>query len=416
MTRPGPRANELRLVPAAVAAWIGAGLGVGASAAHPPIPVAVGLWVAAGLAVVSAGLIRAPPARAVIAVLAVGAAAAALVVTSVVVRDPVRSPAELRGLAGTGRAAQLELVVTGSPADGRFRADVVDVTTGGVDRAVSAPVLVFASRGMPHGRLAIGTSLRVTAALQNTEPGDEVAFLLFPRGELVRTGPPPPMLAAADGIRARFAAQSDRLPDPGGDLLPGLAIGDTSRVGVALDTAMKASSLSHLTAVSGANCAVVVGLAMAVTAALGLRRSIRIAASAIVLVAFVVLVTPEPSVLRAAVMAGFVLIALASGRAARGIPLLCMAVVVLLVDRPVAVARLRIRFVGARDRWSPRAHRPVGRVARAMDSLLAGAARRRADGSAARLPTGASDAQPRACRSTASSRTCSPSRPHRSRR
>ncbi|MHB1172303.1 MAG: ComEC/Rec2 family competence protein, partial [Lacisediminihabitans sp.] len=60
----------------------------------------------------------------------------------------------------------------------------------------------------------------------------------------------------------------------------------------------------------------------------------RIAASATVLVGFVILVTPEPSVLRAAVMAGLVLAALGSGRPVRGVPVLALAVLILLAMDP----------------------------------------------------------------------------------
>jgi competence protein ComEC len=97
---------------------------------------------------------------------------------------------------------------------------------------------------------------------------------------------------------------------------------------------MKATSLSHLTAVSGANCAVVIALVMLLGAALGLSRACRVALSIVILVGFVVLVTPEPSVLRAAVMAALVLAALAGGRPVRGIPTLALASLVLLANDP----------------------------------------------------------------------------------
>jgi competence protein ComEC len=42
---------------------------------------------------------------------------------------------------------------------------------------------------------------------------------------------------------------------------------------------MKASSLSHLTAVSGANCAVVIALVMLATGAVGFRRRTSVVAS-----------------------------------------------------------------------------------------------------------------------------------------
>lgn len=45
----------------------------------------------------------------------------------------------------------------------------------------------------------------------------------------------------------------ERLPSPA-ELLPGLAVGDVRAVSADLDAAMKASGLSHLTAVSGESC------------------------------------------------------------------------------------------------------------------------------------------------------------------
>jgi competence protein ComEC len=86
--------------------------------------------------------------------------------------------------------------------------------------------------------------------------------------------------------------------------------------------------------VSGANCAVIVGLVLALTAALGLRRPARAAASLVALGAFVVLVTPQPSVRRAAVMAAVLILSTASGRPSRGLPALALAVVVLLAGDP----------------------------------------------------------------------------------
>lgn len=73
---------------------------------------------------------------------------------------------------------------------------------------------------------------------------------------------------------------------------------------------------------------------MLVGGAVGLRRRTRVAVSIVVLVLFVVLVTPEPSVLRAATMAVIVLVALAAGRPSSGVPPLCLSVVVLLALDP----------------------------------------------------------------------------------
>jgi len=79
---------------------------------------------------------------------------------------------------------------------------------------------------------------------------------------------------------------------------------------------------------------VVIGIVMVAGAALGLARVWRIGASIAVLAGFVVLVTPEPSVLRAGVMALIVLVSLGGGRPARGLPVLAIAVIGLLVADP----------------------------------------------------------------------------------
>ncbi|HQJ35434.1 MAG TPA: ComEC/Rec2 family competence protein, partial [Rhodoglobus sp.] len=195
---------------------------------------------------------------------------------------------------------------------------------------VHVPVVVFG----PATDAGIGTTVRITGTLTATDPGDDAAFLVFAERPPVVESPPPWYLDWANGLRARFLAQARGLPGDGGDLLAGLAIGDTTDVGGTLDQAMKSSSLSHLTAVSGANCAIVIGLVMVAGAAVGIPRWARVAASLAVLVGFVVLVTPEPSVLRAAVMASLVLATLARGRPVRGIPVLALATICLLAFDP----------------------------------------------------------------------------------
>ncbi|WP_457831625.1 ComEC/Rec2 family competence protein, partial [Staphylococcus aureus] len=89
--------------------------------------------------------------------------------------------------------------------------------------------------------------------------------------------------------------------------------------------AMNASSLSHLTAVSGANCALVVGAAFALLALCGVRRWIRVMGALLVLAGFVALVTPEPSVVRAAAMSAIGILALGLGRPLVGVAVLAAA-------------------------------------------------------------------------------------------
>ncbi|MDJ0323624.1 ComEC/Rec2 family competence protein, partial [Cryobacterium sp. PH31-AA6] len=204
---------------------------------------------------------------------------------------------------------------------------------GGRSVAVAVPDVDFAEA--PAGpAFRIGTVIRLPARVRQTEPGDSAAALVFGRDPPETVADPPWWLAWANDLRTRFADASSRLPGDGGDLLPGLAIGDTGAVGPDLDGAMKTSSLSHLTAVSGANCAVVTAGVLLLGGYLGLRRLVRLALALLTLLGFVVLVTPEPSVLRAALMATVLLLSIGSGRPGRGLPLLAFVVIVLLVFDP----------------------------------------------------------------------------------
>ena len=329
MSAPGPAASDLRLLPVAATAWLGAGIAVAGPGGGWTLAVAVGLW----LLTVALAVVRLPGSWRGMIVLAL--AGGALAVTSVVAQSDVRSPPVLNEAAHAGRTVELVVAVAGRSANGRIAATAESARIAGSTVTLATPVLLFGQAGDDAIRAAqIGSLLRVTGTLRAADPGESVAFLVFVRGNAARAGAPPLLLAAADAVRRDFRRAASALPGDGGALLPGLAIGDTSSVSATLSDAMKTASLSHLTAVSGANCAIVVGLALALGAAGGLPRLARLAVAALVLAGFVVVVTPEPSVIRAAVMAVVALIALATGRAARGFPLLCVAVVVLLTIDP----------------------------------------------------------------------------------
>jgi competence protein ComEC len=305
---------NLRLLPAAALGWLAAGVVIGIPDAAPAAAV-VGAVLTTGLAF---GALRV---RALV-LPGIAVAAATLILGSIALAAPAREPVDLLELAESGRSLDLEVVVGGRSIEGRF---------AGVIAGTSVPVMVFAD---PGASPPIGSNVSLRGDLETTAPGEDVAFLVFPRGEIESVQAPPPLLAWAHVIRSTFLNASSGLPEPGGGLLPGLAIGDTTRVPESLDAAMKASSLSHLTAVSGANCAVVVGGVIAIAALLGAPLPVRIGVAALALLGFVVLVTPEPSVLRAAVMAGLALGAVALGRPALGVPVLCAAVLALLIADP----------------------------------------------------------------------------------
>jgi competence protein ComEC len=323
---------DLRLAAPAVTAWVVAGVAIGWPSLLPGAA-AVGWGLAILLTLVAVAYRKRGWRRHVVAVV-VCVSAAALVLSVAAARAPQRQPPALREAASAGRYLTVTAVTDQTVRAGQrqFAATLSSVTLAKRTLEVSVPVTVFAP--IDTGTVGIGTAVAFGGTISAAEPGEDVAFLFFGRGGVTTTAPPPWFLQWANELRARFHDTAGALPGDGGDLLPGLAIGDTSAVSPGLDGAMKSSSLSHLTAVSGANCAVVIGLVMLAAGALGLGRRWRIAVSLAVLVGFVILVTPEPSVLRAAVMAAVVLAALASGRPVRGIPVMSLAVIILLATDP----------------------------------------------------------------------------------
>lgn len=313
---------DLRIVVPACVGWAAAILILPFPAAV--LPVAITAWVTGVALLVLAHFARRP----LLVVLAVCAVAIALVSTSAFVRMDARQPPSL--LHGSHRLVNATIVTTQTVTRGTKNFNATLTRVG--DTTMAVPVMVF--DGSPARRTEIGSSLVVSGSLTAVAPEDDVAFLVFARTPATIVAKPAWYLAWANGLRSGLAWASTALPGDGGALLPGLAIGDTVAVSPSLNADMKTSSLSHLTAVSGANCAVVIGLILLAGKAAGLRRGLRIAAAFVVLVGFVVLVTPEPSVLRAAVMAALVLAALARGRPIQGITVVGVAVIALLTVDP----------------------------------------------------------------------------------
>ncbi|WP_203135217.1 ComEC/Rec2 family competence protein [Microbacterium sp. JZ31] len=327
-------ARDLRLLPVAVAAWIGAL----ASVLVPPtaLPIAITGW-----ALAAVGLLlwhRLPiRLRGLCALVVLSTAGLGAVATHIVAAMPARSAA-VEFAVGGGRSIELTVVATSKvERHGEalwFDGEAQRLSRGGEDRLGALPVTVsIAAEAVAGARLDLGASVRVKGSAQVGEAGDRAALVMFAREAEVTSRPWGPLDAAAT-LRDGFVERASALPAPGSLLLPGLAVGDTRAVTDELDEQMKATSLSHLTAVSGANCALVVGIAFGAAALCGTPRGVRIGLAAAALIGFVVLVTPEPSVVRAATMACIALFALALGRVGAGISLLSLAAAGLLLSDP----------------------------------------------------------------------------------
>nr|WP_314315660.1 ComEC/Rec2 family competence protein [Kocuria rhizophila] len=174
---------------------------------------------------------------------------------------------------------------------------------------VSAVVTV-ARTATPARLLARATSPPLTAAQAGPEPGPVEAV----RADLTR-------------IAGGFGAVS-------AGLVPGMTVGDTSQLPDALAQSMKDTGLTHLTAVSGSNCALVMTLTGFTALSLGAGRRTCVGVGLVALAGFVVLAGPDPSVLRAGVMGALGGLAMLSGRTGVSLNALCAAVTALVLVRP----------------------------------------------------------------------------------
>ncbi|WP_243409004.1 ComEC/Rec2 family competence protein [Microbacterium sp. TPD7012] len=245
------------------------------------------------------------------------------------------SPARDRIAEWDGRVVEVVAEVTSSAStgqDGRlwFEAVSIDVGPPGQARPLAAPVRIGID---PADGFDLGARIRVTGEAAATDAGERSALVVF-GGEAEVVSPAAGVFGAAAALRLAFVERSLRLPDPGSGLLPGLAVGDTRAVTQELTDDMRTSGLSHLTAVSGANCAIVVGAVFWLTALCGGGRMLRVVLAAMALAGFVVLVTPEPSVIRASVMAGVAMLTVLLGRPTAGAGMLALCVVVVLLADP----------------------------------------------------------------------------------
>lgn len=179
-----------------------------------------------------------------------------------------------------------------------------------------------------------GQQVTVEGSLLPARSGDLTVAVLRVRGPPTAVGPVSWWQSAADVIRGGLRTAASVLhPDPAG-LLPALVVGDTRDQSAQVEEEFQAAGLTHLTAVSGANLAILCGAVLLGCRALSLGPIPSTLAAGVTLVGFVILARPEPSVLRAAAMGAVTLLALVLGRRRCALPALAGTVIVLLMVRP----------------------------------------------------------------------------------
>jgi competence protein ComEC len=324
---------DMRLVPAAVGSWLITTLGVLSS-----IPVA---GAAAGTASVSTMIL--------IVVLIRGSRMTLLPMLiglsgtlagfgwAMVVRQHHIASNPLAGGHAHGTKATITVRIADDPKIiARTNRVVVAVSVARI-RGDAVPEAAATVLAPMDGWLELIPGQQVSAVFTVSEPlrPDLTVATLTTSGtpEVVRG--PPAYQRWAGMVRARFLqVSSQALGEPEWGLLPGLVLGDTSALNEDLKDDFRTCGLTHLTAVSGANFAIIIGVLLLMLRWLGVGPRVAVALTAIAIVVFVILVRPSPSVVRAAVMGGVGLSALLMRRHSQAMPALCAAIMALLMIWP----------------------------------------------------------------------------------
>ncbi|HEX5591689.1 MAG TPA: ComEC/Rec2 family competence protein [Candidatus Limnocylindrales bacterium] len=242
------------------------------------------------------------------------------------------------------------------PGDGPWSAVVISV---GPLREGNRPAVV--ELGDPAGiRLAAtlpawpavvpGDRISISGELEPRPEGEYGAYLArIGAAGIVRSRSVEVVGAGVDAARSleglrRGADEALRLaiPEPEAGLASGILIGLRDRVDRELAAAFTTVGASHVVAISGWNIAIVAATLGALAGRLARRRRAALTAAAIV--AYVVFVGASPSVVRAAAMAGVVLLARELGRPSRAAAAIGWAVALLLLVDPRLIDDIGFRL------------------------------------------------------------------------
>ncbi|OBG54830.1 MULTISPECIES: ComEC/Rec2 family competence protein [unclassified Mycobacterium] len=327
---------DARLVPAALTCWVVTAAGIWWPIGRPVAACCVVLAAVSGLLAWRAvarsdgtGRLRAVAVGlSAVGVTGAGFGLAVALRAEAVERHPIT--------AAFGTAAPVTVTPSESPVSlgrGRlmFRATMQRLR----DEQISGRVVVFARAPdfeSDGDGLMVGRPVRFTARIGHPTRRDLTVAVLNASGRPTM-GTAGAVQRAAHTVRGRFAAAvRGTLPAEQAAMLPALVLGDTSAVTAETDRDFRAAGMTHLMAVSGANVTIVCGAVLFSARVVGPRAAVVLAGLA--LVAFVVVVQPTASVLRAAVMGAIALAGVLTSRRRQAIPALCATVLGLLALAP----------------------------------------------------------------------------------
>lgn len=219
----------------------------------------------------------------------------------------------------------------------RVTVTVTQIDVHGQTSTLRLPVMAFSSDPETISRLRVlapGQRIAFVGKLNPPIPGRAIAANLSLTDQPVVLERPPKYQWLAAELRRGLHKAMTNTSDAAKGLVPGLALGDSSELDPDLAVAMKSSGLTHLIAVSGTNVTLLIVVVLAMLRRSGLAKGHKYLIALFALCAFVVVVRPQPSVLRATVMGLVALIAGYTGSKKSPLPALCLAVIALVVIDP----------------------------------------------------------------------------------
>lgn len=351
----GPDPLDARLLIPAAAGWLTAAVLVG----QPPLTAAVLSTLALILAITLGLRLRSRPTHrrktigwAAVASLAV---VAGLGIAAALQSAALRS-GPIRDLAATSATVTVRLKIEGDPSLRQstttrrppyvvVKATIEEVRTPrsatqpgtghtGPGRAstvrIRTPVFVIGTAKWQTVRY--GQHVDATGRLEAVEDGSDVAAMLSTRSPPRIVDEPPWWLRAAEQVRGGLREAVANEPDDVRGLVPALVMGDVSKVSADLNADFQTTGLTHLSAVSGTNLTLLLAFVLPLARLIGVRARGLTVVGVMMVVVFVILARPQPSVLRAAAMGLIALAAMTGGGGRRrAVRSLSVAVIVLLL-------------------------------------------------------------------------------------
>lgn len=331
--------HDLRLLGAACCGWgvLAVLLALRASATEVVV-------VALAAAALGGALFLSRVRRALVVGVAFCAVVTALIATAAGGQLAHQRQGPLAELAAERASGTFEAVVTGQPralepkgpgaAETRYLVPLTAhrVQARGTRVDVATPVVLIGDgrwRTVPwRARLDVKGRLAPSERL-----GSAQALLVARGGPRVLDGSPP-VIAQLEVLRRGLSHAARNLPDDPRGLVPALVVGDVAAIPAELNDDMSVTGMSHLNAVSGSNVTIVLVAASWCLSWCGLRRRARTVVALLVVLLYVLVCHPDPSVVRAGAMGIVGLLGTSWGRPKAACPALGAAITLLLMWDP----------------------------------------------------------------------------------